>query len=67
MFIIDRFEEGVAVLCDDNSGIYMVPRAILPINAKEGDVVRLTTALDRRATAVRRRAAKNALRGFFEK
>lgn len=38
-FIIDRFEGEFAVVELENKEIIDIPRAILPVDAKEGDVI----------------------------
>ncbi len=38
-FIIDRFEEELAVLEDENGNFTEISKALLPQNAKEGDCV----------------------------
>lgn len=39
--IIDRFEEGWAVLEDESGATFPLPRRLLPTESQAGDVVRL--------------------------
>lgn len=39
-YIIDRFEEDIAVCEDDNKNLVNIPRKKLPDEAKAGDVIR---------------------------
>ena len=41
---IDGIEEGVARVEEDGTRMITVPQHLLPLNAREGQVVRLTTA-----------------------
>lgn len=41
-FTIDRFEEGFAMVELENGEILEIPRSILPIEAKEGDIISIT-------------------------
>ena len=38
-YVIDRFEEGVAVLEDENKTYSSVLKTMLPVGTKEGDVL----------------------------
>ena len=56
MLILDRFEEGFAVI-EDGGKMLTIKRALLPANAKEGDVLTLenkTYKVDENATKARR-------------
>ena len=56
-FAIDRFEDGQAVLVDDNEKTCTVDRALLPAGVQVGDVLKQengTYIVDREETASRR-------------
>ena len=58
---LDRTEEGLAVLLlrDDESVRFTLPRALLPQNAREGDILEIAIRRDVAATdEVRRRVAE---------
>jgi len=58
---LDRVEEGLAVLLlrDDESVRFTLPRALLPQNAREGDILEIAIRRDVAATdEVRRRVAE---------
>ncbi len=64
-YVIDRFEDELAVLEDENGATATVLRMVLPPDAKEGDVVRLENgayAVDQGETARRRDQALSLLR-----
>ena len=42
-YVIDRIEDGWAALEDDNGTVFNVPTFWMPSDAKEGDVVRIST------------------------
>lgn len=52
--IVDRFEDDLAVI-EYEDKTFSLPRALLPKEAKEGDVLRLNIEIDHTATADRRR------------
>ena len=54
MSIIDRFEGDLAVI-EFEGKTFTLPRALLPKEAKEGDVLKMTIEVDHSATADRRR------------
>ncbi|MDN5347781.1 MAG: hypothetical protein PWP65_1345 [Clostridia bacterium] len=51
--VIDRLEKEAAVITDGRN-TFCLPRDLLPIGAREGDVIKLAVALDPEATARRR-------------
>ncbi len=58
---LDRVEEGLAVLLlrDDESVRFTLPRALLPRNAREGDILEIAIRRDVAATdEARRRVAE---------
>jgi hypothetical protein len=66
LFILDRFEEGFALLEDESKALHRVARCCLPPEAKEGDCLRLRRgrySIDEAATAAR--AAR--IRTLFER
>lgn len=66
MYIIDRFEENFAVIeCEDKS-TFNIPRAILPRNAKEGDVIILSAKINKAATTEFKNQHKGLLDNFFD-
>ena len=52
--IVDRFEGSFAVV-EYGGTTFNLPRALLPKETKEGDVLRITIEVDHAATADRRR------------
>lgn len=50
MFIIDRFENGWAVI-EHNRKTFNLPRELIPPEAVEGDVLTINVAIDTEATA----------------
>ncbi len=69
MYIIDRIENGIAVIEADGQ-IISLPVEQLPINAKEGDVLLIegeNISVDEQATASRKEAMRSRLRSLFEK
>lgn len=64
MIIIDRFEDGKAVL-ETDSGMQTISRELLPDEANEGDVVIFENGIyfiDRQLTDERRKAMEEKLR-----
>lgn len=64
-FIIDRFEEDWAVLEYDDE-TYNFPRALLPDNAKEGDVLKISLEIDQEETEKRKEAIRKLEDELFE-
>jgi hypothetical protein len=64
-FIIDRFEEDWAVL-EYEGKTFDVPRALLPDNAKEGDMLRISLDIDLEETLKRKEAIKKLEDELFE-
>ncbi len=65
MIIIDRFE-GEIVVVEYEEKFYNIPRAWLPVGAQEGDVVGVTIAVDKEATARRREDIERQVKNLFE-
>lgn len=59
--VVDRFEEGKAVLVGDRGLEIIVPKRIVPKSCDEGDVIHLTLASDKAETARREQTAKDLL------
>ena len=62
-FIIDRFEGDMAVV-EKNENIYNIPKALLPENVKEGDVI--ITQIDKNETDNKKMEAQNILDSLFD-
>jgi hypothetical protein len=63
--IIDRFEGEIAICEKSDRSMISMPRSVLPLEAKEGDVVLIEnqiTIIDKAATAARNKAAEKKLR-----
>ncbi|MEW6244464.1 MAG: DUF3006 domain-containing protein [Bacillota bacterium] len=58
MLIIDQFKGDWAVI-EYERGTFSLPRSLLPPGAREGDVLRLTVAVDSEETARRRDSIKS--------
>lgn len=52
-FTIDRFEEELAIIELEDKKIIEVPRAILPLDAKEGDIINIS--VDKTETVERKK------------
>ena len=61
-FIIDRFEEEFAVV-EASGNMYNIPKALLPENAKEGDVI--TTEISSPSTEDKKEEARSLLDSLF--
>ncbi|SES97544.1 DUF3006 domain-containing protein [Anaerobranca gottschalkii] len=60
--IIDRFEGEYAVLLFEKEEIQVdFPRKLLPVEAKEGDILTIGIQINKDETAKRREAIKNLL------
>lgn len=70
-YIVDRIEEGIAVLEDDDLGRREVPLKLLPPDIEEGSVLRLmedgSFALDKEETNRRRKRLFNLQQNLFKK
>ncbi len=60
---IDRFEEGIAVVQTPDGGVYRLDRALVPPEAREGDV--LVIGLDPDATQARRRFMERRMKDVW--
>ena len=65
-FIIDRIEQDTAIVELESGEILSLPYALLrPLQAKEGDVLRLS--IDQEETAKRRGRVSSLLKDIFQK
>ncbi len=70
--ILDRIEEGVAVLTDEDVGVYSCDVALLPCDTREGDALvgeisdGVVVSLEKRENP-RAGENKNRLRALFNK
>ncbi|MFW0967947.1 MAG: DUF3006 domain-containing protein [Thermacetogeniaceae bacterium] len=65
MLIIDRFEGDWAVI-EFEETTFNLPRVLLPSEAREGDVIRISVTLDKKATAERRERIEKLMDELFE-
>ena len=63
MLIIDRIEGDFAVV-ETSNGLINIPRADLPTNAKEGDV--LVLGLDKNETEARKKRIDGMMNSLFK-
>ena len=61
---VDRFENDIAVVETENGDILDMPKLLLPPNAKEGSIVRIT--VDESETEMRRAEMKKKMNGIFK-
>ncbi|NLC07736.1 MAG: DUF3006 domain-containing protein [Syntrophomonadaceae bacterium] len=68
MFIIDRFEEGWAVIEAQQlaQNTFNLPRALIPAEAKEGDVLDIIITINQTATASRKQYLKQLTNELFK-
>lgn len=66
MYIIERFEGEWAIVETENRSTFNLPRSILPIELKEGDVISIQISADPVATRQRSKKAKSLLDNFFD-
>lgn len=62
-FTIDRFEGELAIVELENKEIIEIPRVILPLDAKEGDII--ATSLDARETEERKKRIQEKFESLF--
>ncbi|HAG10273.1 MAG TPA: DUF3006 domain-containing protein [Desulfotomaculum sp.] len=65
MLLIDRFEGSWAVI-EYGKKTFNLPRALLPENAKEGDLITMAVTIDQKGTMTRRKAADKLAGSLFE-
>ncbi len=61
--VVDRFESKLAVLVTDDGRELVCSKTLLPKSAAEGDVVRVSTTIDRRQTQARAREVRRIIDG----
>lgn len=66
MFIIDRFEEGWALIESDDKSIFKLPRTVIPSALKEGDCIDIIVSLDKTGTENRKNQVSESLKKFFD-
>lgn len=69
-FVLDRFEEGFAVIISlDSDEEKNIDRQLLPLEAKEGDILRLIDnkwAVDREKTLERKRIIEDKFNSLWD-
>lgn len=66
MYIIDRFEEDWAIVETENRTNFNLPRNVLPVDLKEGDVIDIQVSINTAATKQRSEKVKSLLDNFFD-
>ena len=65
MFIIDRFEGQWAVI-EHGDVTFNIPRELMPVGAKEGDVLNITFEVDFKATEKHSKKITKLMDDLFE-
>ncbi len=65
MLVIDRFEGEWAVV-EYNKTTFNIPKALLPAEAKEGDVLKVTIEIDKQATEKNNKKISGLIDDVFE-
>lgn len=65
ILIIDRFESNWAVI-EYEGDTFNIPKSLLPQSAREGDVIKITVAVDDKATSERRNRVEKLMDELFE-
>jgi len=65
MLIVDRFEGDWAVI-EYGEITFNLPRSLLPLDVKEGDVITVNISVDQSATNERRQKGDGMMKGFFD-
>ena len=65
MLVIDRFEGDMAVI-EYNGKTFDLPRSLLPREAEEGDVLKLSITVDKEETAKRKKKIENLVDELFD-
>ena len=63
--IIDRFEGDWAVIEFEETTLNL-PRVVVPTEAREGDVIRISVTLDKKATDERRKRIEKLMEELIE-
>jgi hypothetical protein len=66
VFIIDRFEGDWAIIEMENRHTFNMPRFVLPLGIKEGDVISIQVGIDLVATEERADKAKRLINNLFD-
>lgn len=66
VYILDRMEEDWAIIETDKGVTFNLPRCVLPVDLKEGDVIKIQISIDTDATLQRSGKAKSLLNNFFD-
>jgi len=62
--VIDRIEEGIAVIQLEGGGDVFFPAERLPQDSKEGSVIELVVRLDKKATGERKEIVRKRQEGL---
>lgn len=65
MLIIDRFESDWAIIETEKRQTFNLPRSLLPLGIKEGDVITIQVDINVAATKERADQSKRMLENFF--
>lgn len=65
MLVIDRFE-GEYALIEINRKIFHIPKTLLPKDAREGDVIVINIAVDKKATEKKKKSMSKLADSIFE-
>jgi hypothetical protein len=65
MYIVDRFEGNWAVVEGPDRTTFNLPRDVLPLEIREGDVIEITVEVDKEKTVEQKQKAKSLLNDFF--
>lgn len=68
-YVIDRFEEELAICENDNKETVAIEKAKLPDSAREGDVIQFQDSiwqLDTKETEARRKRIRKKMMDLFE-
>ena len=65
MLIVDRFE-GDQVVIEYGGTTFNFPRALLPPEVKESDVITISISVDQTITKERRQKGEEMIKGFFD-
>ncbi|GAW94350.1 DUF3006 domain-containing protein [Calderihabitans maritimus] len=65
MLVIDRFEGDMAVI-EYNGKTFDLPRSLLPEEAKEGDVLKISIEIDKEETEKRRKKIEKLMDELFD-
>jgi hypothetical protein len=65
VIVIDRFEGDFAVV-EFAERTFDMPRRLLPVDAKEGDAIRIRVTVDQKETRKRRNSVQKLVNELFE-